>query len=98
MNESKVTIGLKVEVSRKREIDQRAKSLGLTTSEYLRTLILKDHESINRLKDYPERLIFKGNVLRIILNLTQELKNITGSRSTATVIVATLKLALDNEK
>ena len=58
MKETQVTIGFKVPASQKREIDQTAKNIGIDTSKYIRGLVMKNHKKVNKLSNYPEKLIF----------------------------------------
>lgn len=97
MEPKQVTVGFKVSANLKKRIEQVASQSGMDVSNYLRGLLLKRHNKISALCDYPNELVFDTEATQQILDLISELQSSHVDVSVPSILIATLKLAKENE-
>lgn len=97
LDSKQVTIGFKVAVLKKREIEQTAADLGIDVSTYLRDRLLAQHESVTRLSKVPDELVFDGDEIEVALRAIRFLKKKHPKYSTSKLMLAVLKIAVKNE-
>ena len=96
--EKLVTVGFKVPVSVKQQIEKTAKKSGLDTSSYLRSIFIKKHEHINKRASIPNELVFDDTTADEMLTLIEKLQRKYPDKSSYELILAALKMAKGHEK
>ena len=95
INQPKATVGFKVALTKKAEIESTAQKLGLNVSQYLEGLVFRNHDKINELCN--RQIQIPANVEEYLLQLIQPLKAKYPNLSELKLIALSLKLANDNE-
>ena len=98
MKETQVVVGFKVPASKKREIDQTAKNLSMDISTYMRGIVMENHEKINQLSTYPEKLIFNDAEIKQLETLLGKLPQKYWNKNFKGILIAALKASIENEK
>lgn len=95
--QKQVTVGFKVSVDQKKEIEAAARRLGVDVSTYLREILMGQHSKVKRFTAVPDALVIDQEY---IPTMTEQLKRLWSKHSSHTVseiIHAALALALENE-
>lgn len=97
METQQVTVGFKVPAKHKKKIEKAARKMDLDVSAYMRALLYRDHEKVNRLRDMPDRLIIDEALIPEVVERLEALKARYENASYSEIILAALRVGEENE-